>query len=364
MHAVVATEGRLVAAGSILSGPLYSSDESGDDTAAIWTSENGVDWELIPTEGSGLDVNAAINDLTVGDFGYVAVGETIEGFVGRPAVWVSPDLTSWTAVQSEAFRELGAMRDVAAGAKGIVAVGNGSVWRSEDGWTWQHVLDSDNRIFTDAVATDWGFAIAGSRAISVTTDIGPAMDLTPYLFVSGDGLEWESIELPQDESWFGAEAHSIHAVGDDILVAGAYRSREHTYFSMHPAFWTSTDRVNWDLRHLPPTNVPELRDESVLLRDLVMTDRGPVAVGGWFQYGLGPPGAPGYMPGKAMPAVWAAPGDQSWGEVTPRVFGIETIDDDVGTTAGFDDVVVFEGKVVAVGTQQGRATVWIGQWTD
>ncbi|MBT8192536.1 MAG: hypothetical protein KJP22_03975, partial [Acidimicrobiia bacterium] len=67
---------------------------------------------------------------------------------------------------------------------------------------------------------------------------------------------------------------------------------------------------------------------------------------------------------KAMPAVWAAPVDEDWGEFTPRVFGLETLESAVGTTAGFDAVVAFDGKLVAVGTQRGRATVWIGEWTD
>ncbi|MBT8215064.1 MAG: hypothetical protein HKO63_06755 [Acidimicrobiia bacterium] len=358
MHTVISSEGRLIAAGSI-----YSTDESSDGgTAAIWMSENGVDWELMPIEGSDLDVDAAIYDLAVGDFGYLAVGEVFDGLVGRPAVWISSDLVSWTQVQSEAFQELGAMQDVAAGERGIVTVGSGSVWLSEDGWTWQHVLDSPSRFFADVVATNRGFAAAGWREESVTGDAGPYLDITPHLFVSEDGWEWENIELPQDASWFGAQAQSIVIEGDDILVAGNYRSRRYTYFDMHPAFWASDDRVNWDVRHLAPTNVPELRDESADLIELVATGRGPVAVGRWLQYGVGPPG-PQFQPGKAIPAVWGAPGNQNWAEVIPRVFGIETFDGG-RTTAGFDGAVAIDGKVVAVATQEGRATVWIGEWTD
>ena len=378
MHTVIEGGPGLIAAGRVrTAGGIYWYDmPTVGDQAAVWMSEDGVSWDRIPADGSGLDGPGgySIHDLAAGGPGYVAVGAAIEDGYNGPAVWVSENALVWTRVDSAGFATGDEMNAVAASDDGIVAVGARNIWFSSDGWDWQQVDSPPSRRFSDVARADWGFVAAGETYEEVQDDRGDVIGTKegPIAATSRDGVIWEYFDLPEADTWFGAEVTAIAATDEEVVVGGNYRTNGNLgggITNMPPAFWTSTSGSDWDLSYIPLLPVGGIPNASAGIRSLAITDSGTVAVGGWWPplvYQMRPFWtSPGWTD-EVRNAVWVSPTPgEPWREDPPAgAFALEELDSQIGTTMGFDDVAVLDGLLVGVSTHAGEAVVWIGEWTD
>ncbi|TVR17458.1 MAG: hypothetical protein EA387_16455 [Nitriliruptor sp.] len=119
--------------------------------AAVWTSTDGATWERVSHDDEvfGDDDNATMYDVTVTDWGLIAVGTRILGwddpaemrFIGT--VWTSPDGLAWTRLVDADGLFSGdghtSLTAITVGPSGLVAVGEvgagegstiGAVWTS------------------------------------------------------------------------------------------------------------------------------------------------------------------------------------------------------------------------------------------
>ena len=176
--------------------------------AAIWQSQDGLDWSRLPHVDAvfgNSDVFYEITDITAGGPGYVAVGHVLtrEGYdltsfaegvllggltsdYQDAAVWVSENGVSWARVDSPSFGGPGSqlMTGVAAGEAGIVAVGDSEdgsgAWVSDDGNTWQ-------RVEPDPLADGWVLEVVEDRGGFVAVG---GIGLRPTIWTSADGVAW------------------------------------------------------------------------------------------------------------------------------------------------------------------------------
>ncbi|NNL98507.1 MAG: hypothetical protein HKO63_09920, partial [Acidimicrobiia bacterium] len=317
-------------------------------------SEDGVTWDRIPPDVSGLDGPGGymIHDLTRGGPGYIAVGAALEEGQTAAAVWVSPDGISWNRVDSPSFVDE-AMFAVSAADSGIVAVWQ-SAWYSPDGVEWQRVETPAGFGAWDVAHADWGYVAVGERGGPLVQDEfgGWVKSQRPYAWTSQDGMSWESIDLHPTEEWIGAEVYSVMARGNEVVVAGSLAQRFGSYFDAPPAFWTTSDGSQWSEHPLDSLPVPGMTKPEAFIEGLAETESGMVAVGFWVHS----PKAPGDE-GWGRAAVWATSDEGStWKEVSAG--------DTFGEASGMWDVVVLDGVVFAVGDHAGGAAVWIGEWSD
>lgn len=149
MNAVVAGGPGLVAVGYDNANPGWAGL---DANAAVWTSPDGIAWTRVPDSAVFGDQRwQTMNAVTVGGPGLVAVG--YDGPVDKynAAVWTSVDGSIWARVPPDeaVFGGTGiqAMDAVTAWDGGLVAVGydraigsfEAAVWVSSDGSTWARV---------------------------------------------------------------------------------------------------------------------------------------------------------------------------------------------------------------------------------
>jgi len=381
LNAVVAGGPGLIAGGHV--GPVddvWDGSAAEDGTAAIWVSEDGTTWDRVPQDelsfsGSG----AIIYDIMIGGPGYVAVGATFEGGTGA-AVWLSEDGYSWTRVESPSFAE-SPMYAVAAGGPGIVAIGDSAIWFSSDGLEWQPAAQPYGSL--NAVTySNLGFVAVGhkcGRMYASEVDVGEGV-LTacyPHAWISADGLNWERVDLVTNigewpgsrasDGWVGSFALAVIDLGDRVLIAGKSADTPPEYVDMHPTFWTSTDGTEWNARILEAKAVGGMSKPDGYISQLVETEHGLIAVGGWLQYGASPESgaSPGdWFAGRLRrAAVWvSADGGVTWSEIPPGgVFPIVPVP--CGGACLMEGVAVLHGKLVGVGTLGTTAGVWIGEWS-
>jgi len=91
----------------------------------MWTSPDGITWFRVPHDEAvfGGEGEQAMNSVTAGGPGLVAVG--LDGSGGDPhvAVWTSSDGITWSRVTHDEAVFGGVMRSVTLGGPGLVAVG-------------------------------------------------------------------------------------------------------------------------------------------------------------------------------------------------------------------------------------------------
>ena len=168
---------------------LRARSRGGLATAAVWTSEDAVEWERSSVDphrrGAGESMAAAVPT----DDGLLAVGRVGDGDESDGAVW-RQDGDEWVQARPEAMageHEQWAF-DVAAGAGGIVVAGGESAWGevrarlwfSADGETWETVdggpggpLDATGEeSVRDVASFGEGFVAVGSSG-STTSRTGP-----------------------------------------------------------------------------------------------------------------------------------------------------------------------------------------------
>jgi hypothetical protein len=306
MTSVTAGGPGLVAVGT--DGTHYESEghlgEFGD--AAVWTSVDGITWSRVPHDETVFG-GAAMNSVTVGGPGLVAVGGTNSG----AAVWTSVDGLTWSRVPHDetVFGGDADMNSVTVGGPGLVAVGPeflegaAAVWTSADGLAWSRVPE-DEEVFggasiRDVTAGGPGLVAVGSAWLE-EEDRGVAA-----VWTSVDGLTWSRV--PHDEAMFGADADqwmAAVAVGGPGLVAvGKFRNED--LYDQGAAVWTSVDGLTW-------SRVPS--DRTVWgygdVTSLVAVDSGLVAVGANYAPWLSDRGG----------RVWTSPDGITWSRAPHETF--------------------------------------------
>jgi len=248
--------------------------------AAVWTSVDGSEWSRVPHDEEVFG-GAAINSVTVGGPGLVAVGssgvggdnldyreatEADKNFTTDAVVWTSVDGITWSRVPQDVVVFGGpgdqSMSKVIAGGPGLVAVGsdavgndntaNAAVWTSVDGLIWSRVRN-DEVIFGGPNAQRMTSVTTGGPGLVAVgvdgLDVGGAdFDLDAAVWTSVDGITWSRVA--HDEVAFGgvgSQWMSGVATTDGTLVAVG---RDGTGVwgvagTVTAAMWTSTDGIVW-----------------------------------------------------------------------------------------------------------------------
>jgi hypothetical protein len=204
--------------GGYLAGGYSDEPALARETAAVWTSPDGVAWTRVPD--SPAFAGSHILGLAVGSAGLVAVG-TIQDEVRGPAVaWSSADGQHWRRSSSPALAA-GVMRAVARGGPGFVAVGlsaaddRATAWTSTDGSAWEAVPDSDAfHSYTLPVRMVSVTEVDGLLvAVGWKSDAGNG---SAVAWVSQGGRAWT--RAPDAASFSGAEFTGV-AAADGVIVA-------------------------------------------------------------------------------------------------------------------------------------------------
>jgi hypothetical protein len=204
---VAGPDGLVVAVGS-------GGNAEGEIVAAVWTSDDGSTWNRAaaddPVFGSEGGFSVAMNGVTYGEEGFVAVGTEGGSDV---AIWRSSNGTEWTRVAAplETFGGTGSLTDVARLPSGFIAVGErglrtGGVraWTSPDGVAWDRVLDlargdANSVVVTESFAAIAGVGASSDPASNVLVWAGPIPDATdPRPDPVPPGEEHEPIAAPSD----------------------------------------------------------------------------------------------------------------------------------------------------------------------
>jgi hypothetical protein len=203
--------------------------------AAVWVSENAVDWRRVESDSHVFDGpgNQEMLDVAVGSSGIVAVGretwdpipdEDWNAWESDAAAWTSNDGTSWQRVPDSDGTLGGSgsqlMRAVITGGPGFIAVGSDgdspAIWVSVDGSTWDRAevdeptSTEEAATIHDVVAYDSGFVAVGAvAATGPLDDLHWDLDPAAAVWTSKDGLEWSRV--PHDASVFDEQVTGIGA---------------------------------------------------------------------------------------------------------------------------------------------------------
>ncbi len=282
---------------------------SQDGSAAVWTSQNGEEWERVPHEESifGGPGGQAMWGVTAWEGGFIAVGVdgtspdlggSADWTSQEAAVWTSPDGVSWSRVPHDEAVFAGPGRqemwDVAASGTGLVAIGfdeegpmNGSsedqaIWVSDDGISWSQVFGFGVGEMNDIESAPSGYVGVGelSGSAAWTSDDGLSWSLTPdspldrdgrfmaslarqgakYVAVSGrwDGGDIAAWQSDDGANWaFLSEVYppagierftptAIAASNSGFVVAANNEMGISSDSAVDTtAVWTSTDGINW-----------------------------------------------------------------------------------------------------------------------
>jgi hypothetical protein len=226
-------------------------EDTPDDNAAVWTSADGVRWTRVPHDeavfgGIGIQV---INSVTVGGPGLVAVGADEAGNADA-AVWTSVDGITWSRVPHDEAIFGGpanhAMNDVTVGGPGLVAVGaefsarheKAAVWTSMDGITWSRAPHNDGVLGGEenVGAEMWSVTAGGPGLVAVGGRWdGPLAQRTYHaaVWTSNDGVTWTL--APDDDTVFGGDPsmRSVTVTGPGLVAVGG------------ATVWTSRDGIRW-----------------------------------------------------------------------------------------------------------------------
>ena len=219
----------LVAVGSYDDGSVFGG-------AAAWFSADGATWRRAPTVPGARQ--AAMEDVTLGPAGLVAVGYSFNDDGVQPAVWVSPDGQDWQYVR-DADLGRGQMSAVAANSLGYVVVGydpdteEGLTWMSRDGRDWTPSVSVPSfevqPSVNDVVALAQGFMAYGSTSRNERA----------ALWFSRDGQDWQLVAgFPTGPS---SAVHAVVASGIRLVAVGA-SYLERGSFALA---WASDDGLEW-----------------------------------------------------------------------------------------------------------------------
>jgi hypothetical protein len=242
------------------------SDEAGRGVdAAIWRSEDGLDWQRV-VDGALAGPNAErITDVVEGSESVVAVGidANLAGFddfyeivgVVRAAAWVSVDGVAWGRVdvpavcpdQPRSFPQE-VLWGVAAGGPGFVGVGNSTCFTR----TTQNASDAPQLVDSGDNGTD------------------------AAVWTSVDGSSWQRVEPAQRGLALPGDQGMEDVVVRDGTVVAVGWSEEENVRGLQPAAWVSRDGLVW-VRAPDQPAVGEYT--TACMNSVVATEEGFVAVG-------------------------------------------------------------------------------------
>ena len=215
MRGVTEADGRLVAVG-------WETSSERQFSAAVWTSEDGLAWTRLPHDGAAFGSGSqwfGMDDVVAGGPGFVAVGTEMPGDAPRellPALDAEDVLTT--------------PRPMAVGVFGP------AIWTSEDGLTWSRIpadqlpaSTSDDVQLRAVTAADSGLIAVGLR--------GSGDDVRAEVWTSPDGLRWTVATDPQ-QALAGPQRQvmaDVAAGGGGLVGVGAAG----TPFLFTTAVWTS-----------------------------------------------------------------------------------------------------------------------------
>lgn len=237
--------------------------------AAAWSSPDGLRWALVggfPT-GDGTLVRA----VAAGERGLVAVGA--DG--PRAAAWHSADGRTWQRSSSAAMSVSGPAEVttvlttptgfVAAGrAGGLGAETRATFWSSPDGIDWTQAPDGPDAAAArvEALAGGPGRWVAVGIAVNGTSITGGAV------WTSMDGSTWR--RAPSHEAAFGP-IHGVTHGSDGFLAVGTNLA------GTKAVVWRSPDGISW--RAAPDADALDNYGLQIEMRDVAAVGDGYVAVG-------------------------------------------------------------------------------------
>jgi hypothetical protein len=237
-----------------------------DCPVALLESTDGIEWQLIETNGLGAMMNIGgdgvfrIFDL---DDRLIAFGASDPA--GTPGAWQSQDGVSWTSVTGFEPGQPAVVADVAAGPTGFVAVGSvgtryvdlrPAVWVSSDALTWSRLTDeteagTDAQVEIDAthpgkvemtgvVAEPTGWIAFGRDGFGISGRPGGGYERTDVaIWVSQDGTHWQRVHS-ETFSPGVAFVSDVATDGDRVVMIGNQISFDDTAGSV-AAVWISQD---------------------------------------------------------------------------------------------------------------------------
>jgi hypothetical protein len=260
------------------------------ESAAVWTSVDGVTWSRVPYDESvfgGEDIS--MRSVTVGGPGLVAVGWDGELIADIPdtdaAVWTSVDGVTWSRVpHNEGIFGAAFMMSVTAGGPGLIAVGmdgpwgdgDAAVWTSVDGFTWSRVPHDemvfggvDSQVIQDVTVGGPGLVAVGMDGGRGPWDNNPGSNAA--VWTSVDGVTWSRV-LDDDAVFSSGGIQvmlSVATGGPGLVAVGAdLGPPEHR----RTPVWTSPDGTRW-------TRVPDDVTVRGALESVTAGGPGLVAVG-------------------------------------------------------------------------------------
>ncbi len=264
----------------------------------VWTSPDGLAWTPADLPVEAPYVNAEISAITVGESGLVAVGSRSSDTWPDAAVWTSADGLTWDIVTDESLGGPWRQKidDVTQFGTGLVAVGSvdagpldpgesqdpppagidpaevgqrAAVWTSVDGTSWARV-PHDPAVFSAAPRVTMRMVVAGGPGlVAVGTEEYPERDggNQTVVWTSVDGQTWTRV--PEQQHGLDGWISRVVTIGGELIAVGL-DSREGA------GMWTSVDGVTWvrvsDEDFSGPTPGP-------MITDVIQTDAGLLAVG-------------------------------------------------------------------------------------
>ena len=309
--------------------------------AAVWISEDGITWSLLPNDAPPLGGpdKQEVESVAIGGPGLVAVGHEWQMPLGGNAVvWASEDGKAWSRVpHDEAVFGNGGMLDVTAGGPGIVAVGGAQVWTSVDGLTWNRFpLPPEASPYPETDGAMTSVTSGGPGLVAVGfTGRDPEEGCNAAVWTSPDGFTWSRV--PHDEAVFGgAVMFDVTAGGPGLVAVGTAGNDAIGGIGTSAAVWTSPDGFTW-------TRVPHDADafggEGLSMNAVTSVGSQLVAVGG---YGHDDTGA------SPTSFAWTSVDGLTWTRVEPD-----------GRGGRMHGAVATGQKVVAVGQVPSAAAVWV-----
>lgn len=203
-------------------GPGWVAVGDGDFDAPVWVSGDGRDWALIDDEDllGGEMVHADLYDVTAGGPGLVAVGSV--GFAGgtgetaqQAAIWVSEDGLDWQRLPNGSFTGDRVFEGVTAdpASDRLIAFGTpGGTWHSSDGHQWSHTEQSQG---SGRPPPSSSAAWDGNQLVAA------GLDMALSIWASADGgSSWDRIEHDGETFASSDRANGVVLFDSEFVVVG------------------------------------------------------------------------------------------------------------------------------------------------